>query len=163
LHAGAKNILVKKSLMSRSADPLRSVAQKDVCAWESGMAEPRQDEQQAQQGAEGFFDAERIAAAETAAAGRLLSSGSEAAGGAQEITAAWARYAERVMHHTSEASQALLRAQSFSEMLEIQAKLMRDNMQAFLDQSVAIAEAAGRMAKRPLEVLKDAGAGRPRP
>ena len=127
------------------------------------MAEPRQDEQQAQQRAESFFDAERIAAAETAAAGRLLSSGSGAAGGAQEITAAWARYAERVMHHTSEASQALLRARSFSEMLEVQAKLMRDNMQAFLDQSVAIAEAAGRMAKRPLGVLKDAGVERPRP
>jgi hypothetical protein len=60
------------------------------------------------------------------------------------------------MRHTSEASQALLRAQSFSEMLEVQAKLLRDNMQAFLDQSVAIAEAASRMATRPLEAMKEA-------
>jgi len=40
-------------------------------------------------------------------AGRM---GSALAEGAQEITAAWARYAEEVMRHTSEASQALLRA-----------------------------------------------------
>ena len=91
-----------------------------------------------------------------AAASGALRSGSAVAGGAQEITAAWARYAEQVMRQTSEASQALLRAQSFSEMLEVQAKLLRDNMQAFLDQSLAIAEAAGRMATRPLEALKEA-------
>jgi hypothetical protein len=54
---------------------------------------------------------------------------------AQEITAAWARYAEEVMRQTSEASRALLRARTFNEMLEVQAKLLRDNMQAFLDQS----------------------------
>jgi hypothetical protein len=61
------------------------------------------------------------------------------------------------MRHTSEASQAMLRARSFTEMLEVQAKLMRDNMQAFLDQTVTIAEAASRMARRPFETLKNAG------
>ena len=44
------------------------------------------------------------------------------------------------MRHTSEASQALLRARTFTEMLEVQAKLLRENMQAFLDQSVRIAK-----------------------
>ena len=44
------------------------------------------------------------------------------------------------MRHTSEASRALLRARTFNEMLEVQAKLLRDNMQAFLDQSVRVAE-----------------------
>ena len=44
------------------------------------------------------------------------------------------------MRHTSEASQALLRARTFTEILEVQAKLLRENMQAFLDQSVRIAE-----------------------
>ena len=39
------------------------------------------------------------------------------------------------MRHTSEASQALLRARTFTEILEVQAKLLRDNMQAFLEQS----------------------------
>ena len=49
-----------------------------------------------------------------------------------------------------------LRARTFHEMLEVQAKLLRNNMQAFLDQSVKIAESAGRMATRPLEALKEA-------
>ncbi len=60
------------------------------------------------------------------------------------------------MRHTSEASQALLRARTFNEMLEVQAKLLRNNMQAFLDQSVRISESASRMATRPLEALREA-------
>ncbi len=60
------------------------------------------------------------------------------------------------MRHTSEASQALLRARTFAEMLEVQAKLLRDNMQSFVDQSTRIAEAAGRMATRPFNALKEA-------
>ncbi len=66
------------------------------------------------------------------------------------------------MRHTSEASQALLRARTFTEILEVQAKLLRENMQAFLDQSVRIAELASRMATRPLQELKAAGTERPR-
>ena len=85
-------------------------------------------------------------------------SGSALAEGAQEITAAWARYAEEVMRHTSEASQALLRAQTFNEMLEVQARLLGDNMQSFLDQSTRIAEAASRMATRPFVAPKEASA-----
>jgi hypothetical protein len=42
---------------------------------------------------------------------------------AQEITAAWARYTEEVMRHSSEASRALLRARSFSEIFEVEAEL----------------------------------------
>ena len=60
------------------------------------------------------------------------------------------------MRHTSEASQALLRARTFTEMLEVQAKLLRDNMQSFVNQSGRIAEAAGRMATRPLGDLREA-------
>jgi hypothetical protein len=73
-------------------------------------------------------------------------------------TAAWARYAEEVMRHTSEASQALLRAQTFNEMLEVQARLLGDNIQSFLDQSTRIAEAASRMATRPFVAPKEASA-----
>jgi len=62
------------------------------------------------------------------------------------------------MRHTSEASQALLRARTFNEMLEVQANLLRDNMQAFLEQSARIAEAASRMATRPFEALKETSA-----
>jgi hypothetical protein len=96
--------------------------------------------------------------ASAAAVTGALRSGSSIADSAQEITAAWARYAEQVMRHTSDASQALLRARTFSEMLDVQAKLLRDNMQAFLDQSAKIAETASRMAARPLEALKEASA-----
>jgi hypothetical protein len=63
------------------------------------------------------------------------------------------------MRHTSEATQALLRARTFSEMLEVQAKLLRDNMQSFLDQSAKIAEIASRMATRPLDALTEASGG----
>jgi hypothetical protein len=66
------------------------------------------------------------------------------------------------MRHTSEASQALLRARTFTEILEVQAKLLRENMQAFLDQSVRIAESASRMATRPLQELKAASTEQPR-
>lgn len=77
-------------------------------------------------------------------------------------TAAWARYAEEVMRPTSEAGQALLRTRTLSEMLEVQAKLLRDNMQAFLDQAATIAEAASRMATRPFGALKELSTDQPR-
>ena len=93
-----------------------------------------------------------------AAASGAARSGSALAEGAQEITAAWARYAEEVMRHTSEASQALLRAQTFNEMLEVQARLLGDNIQSFLDQSTRIAEAASRMASRPFVAPTEASA-----
>jgi hypothetical protein len=98
----------------------------------------------------------QAAEASTAAASAAQRSGSAINECTREITAAWARYTEEVMRHTSEASQALLRARTFNEMLEVQAKLLRDNMQAFLDQSVRIAESASRMATRPLEALNEA-------
>ena len=68
-------------------------------------------------------------------------------------TTAWARYAEEIMRQTSEASRALLNCRSFGEMLEVQAQLLRGNLQTFLDQSGKIAYIAGRMAARPLEAL----------
>ena len=109
-----------------------------------------------QQGVSGAADAS------VGAASAAQRSGSAVAKCAEEITAAWARYAEEVMRHTSEASRALLSARTFNEMLEVQAKLLRDNMQAFLDQSIRIAESASRMATRPLEELKAASTDRRR-
>jgi hypothetical protein len=43
-------------------------------------------------------------------------------------------------------------------MLEVQARLLRGNMQAFLEQSGRIATAASRLAVRPLEALREASA-----
>ena len=66
------------------------------------------------------------------------------------------------MRHTSEASQALLRARNFTEILAVQAKLLRENIQALLDQSVRIADSASRMATRPFEEMSAASTERPR-
>jgi hypothetical protein len=119
----------------------------------------RQTESPAELGRQGVRQA---ADASIAAANAAHRSGSAVAECTQEITAAWTRYAEEVMRHTSEASQALLRARTFTEILEVQAKLLRENMQAFLDQSVRIAESASRMATRPLQELKAASTEQPR-
>lgn len=75
----------------------------------------------------------------------------------------WVRYAEDVVRHTAEASRALLSARTFGEMLEVQAKLMRDNREAFLDQSARIAKSAGRLASRPFEALSEVGSDQTRP
>jgi hypothetical protein len=101
---------------------------------------------------------QRATEASAAAVTGAMRSGSAIADSAREITTAWAGYAEEVMRHTSEASHALLRARTFNEMLDVQAKLLRDNMQAFLDQTVKVTEAASRMATRPLEAMKEASA-----
>lgn len=138
---------------------------------EVDMAESRQAGTQAAKEAErnaermadlGRQGAREAADASKAAINAAQRSGSDVAECAQEITAAWTRYAEEVMRHTAEASRSLMRARTFNEMLEVQAKLLRDNMQAFLDQSVKITESASRMAKRPLESLTEASAERPR-
>ena len=78
------------------------------------------------------------------------------AGDTQAIAVAWVGCAEEVVRHTSEASQARLRAHMFKEMMEGQAKLRRDSMQSFHDQIVEIAETASRMATRPHDALKEA-------
>ena len=71
-----------------------------------------------------------------------LRAGAAIAGDTQEIAAAWSRYAEEVRRHTSEASQALLRVRTLKETLEVQARLLRDTMQSFRDQSLRMAETA---------------------
>jgi hypothetical protein len=126
-------------------------AQKQIEKERGNEAARRQTEQLAEVGREGKRPA---AAASESAAEPTLNSGSALADGAQEITAAWTRYAEEVMRHTSEASEALLRVRTFTELLEVQANLLRNNMQAFMDQSARIASAANRMAMRPFDALR---------
>jgi Phasin protein len=76
----------------------------------------------------------------------------------REIATAWSRYHQDVMRHTSEASLALLRAGTFEELLEVQAKLQRAITQSFHEQMVKIAETTSRMATRPNDALKEATA-----
>jgi hypothetical protein len=126
-------------------------AQEQIEKERGNEAAPKQTERLAEIGHEGIRQA---ATASKAASEVALHSSSALTGVAQEITAAWARYAQEVLRHTSEASEALLRARSFTEMLEVQANLLRNNMQAFMDQSTRIASAASRMAVRPLEAMR---------
>ena len=102
----------------------------------------------------------QASAASTAGAEAAIRAGSSLAEGVQEVTNAWARYAEEIMRQTSEASRALIECRSLTEMFEIQSRLLRGNLEAFLDQSTKIAEIAGRMATRPFEALKQAGEAR---
>ena len=101
-------------------------------------------------------------AAAASGAASALRMGADIAQGVQELTTAWARYAEEIMRQTSEASRALLNCRSFGEMLEVQAQLLRGNLQTFLDQSGKIADIAGRMAARPLQSLSQGRRGQHR-
>ena len=91
-------------------------------------------------------------------ADETLQSGSVLAEAAQEIATAWAHYAEEIMRHTAEANQALLRARTLTEMLEAQGILLRNTMQAFVEQSARIAGAASRMTTVPFHALRQASA-----
>lgn len=80
--------------------------------------------------------------------------------GVRDIAQSWARYAENVMRHSTEASQALLHCRSWSELLEIQAGLLRSNMQAFLEQSAKVTEIGSRMASRPFDAFSNQAGGK---
>ncbi|HEY3910837.1 MAG TPA: phasin family protein [Stellaceae bacterium] len=129
-------------------------------ATSTGDAVRVQAEQLAAQAGEGVRQA---GAATAAGADAALRSGSAITQGVQDITAAWARYGEEVMRQTADASRALVNCRSLPEMIEVQARLLRGNLQAFLDQSSKIAEIAGRIAARPFDAVKQAGADQPRP
>ena len=96
----------------------------------------------------------------TAAAGgkAAMDASSGVAAGLQDIAQAWADYAQQVMERTTEATQALLKCQTFNDMLGVQAELMRGHLQAFLDQSTRLAEISNRMAARSIDAIRGAGA-----
>ncbi len=125
----------------------------------AGEAMREQGEQLASQAREGVHQA---SAATAAGAEAALRSGSAMSQGVQDITTAWAHYGEEVMRQTAEASRAMMNCRSLPEMLEVQARLLRGNLQAFLDQSTKIAEIAGRIASRPFEAMRQAGGDQPR-
>jgi hypothetical protein len=75
------------------------------------------------------------------------------AGGLQDIAQAWVDYARQVMDRTTEATESLLKCQTFNDMLGVQAELMRGHLQAFLDQSTKLAEITNRMAARSIDTI----------
>ena len=62
-----------------------------------------------------------------------------------EIATEWSGYHQDVVRHTSEAGQALLRACTFKDVVEVQAKLLCGTTQSFYDRIVKIVETARRM------------------
>jgi hypothetical protein len=93
---------------------------------------------------------ERLRAASQAS----MHAGSAVAEGLQDMAQAWADYAQQIMQRTTEATQALVRCQNFSDMLGVQAELMRGHLQAFLDQSTKLAEITNRMAARSMDAIR---------
>lgn len=80
--------------------------------------------------------------------------------GVGEIAAIWTHYAEEVMRHSAQAGQALLRCRSWNEIVAVQTGLLRDNAQAFFDQSVKLAEIGSRLARSPFAAPSETGGGK---
>jgi|GEM_PF-1504667 hypothetical protein len=99
---------------------------------------------------------------ETAAAEPAVGIGASWTEGVQDIAKAWGRYAEEVTRQTSEAGRALIRCGSLAELLDIQTRLMRGSLEAYLDQSSKITDIMGRMVMQPLEALKQFAPPAPR-
>ena len=82
-----------------------------------------------------------------------VDAGSAVAAGLQDIAQAWVDYAQQVMQRTTEATESLLKCQSFNDMLAVQAELMRGHLQAFLDQSTKLAGITNRMAAHSIDPI----------
>jgi hypothetical protein len=115
----------------------------------------QQTERFAQTGREGVRQAGKISAAAFTESART---GSTLADATQDAVSAWARYAEDVMRNTSHATEALLRSRTFAEMMQVQADLVHNNMQSFLNHSTKLADSASRVAMRPFEALREISA-----
>jgi len=76
----------------------------------------------------------------------------------EEIVKVWMHYAEDVMHNASQASEALSRSRTIPEMIQVQVRLLYDNMQSFFDHSAKIADTATRIVTRPIEALREESA-----
>ena len=100
---------------------------------------------------------------ETAAASSeaTMNAGSAVAAGLQDISRAWADYAQQMMDRTTAATESLLKCRRFNDMLAVQAELMRGHLQAFLHQSSKLAEITNRMAARSIDAIGEV-AGRER-
>jgi len=94
--------------------------------------------------------------AATASGQATTDAGFAVAAGLQDVAQAWVDYAQQVMLRTTEATESLLKCQSFNDMLAVQAELMRGHLQAFLDQSTKLAEITNRMAARSIDAAGEA-------
>ena len=147
-----------ESAAGGAATAERAVEGASALAGRIGDTAANQAERVAAAGREGMRQAVQAVESGTQAA---LRSSATIADGMREIAASWTHYAEEVMRHNAQAGQALLRCTSVNEILAVQAGLLRDNTQAFLDQSAKVAEIGSRMATHPFEALSGMGGGKP--
>jgi hypothetical protein len=115
----------------------------------------QQAERVAQTGRAGVRQAGKISAAAFTESART---GSTLADATQDVVSAWAGYAEDLMRNTSRATEALLGSRTFAEMMQVQANLMMNNIQSFLNHSANLADSASRLAMRPFEALREVSA-----
>jgi hypothetical protein len=149
-----------KTAIERGAKEAEAATERGVRetekATERGVEALRQQtERVGEIGREGARQASKTSAAAFRGATRT---GLALADATEEIAGAWARYAEDVMRNTSEASRALLRSRTVSEMVQVQVAFVHDNMQSFLDQSARLTETGSRIVTRPFEVLREVSA-----
>jgi transposase len=133
----------------------RGVREMEKATERGGDALRQQTERVGEIGREGARQASKTSAAAFRGASRT---GLALADATEEIAGAWARYGEDVMRNTSEASRALLRSRTMSEMMQVQVAFVHDNMQSFLNQSARLTDTASRIVTRPFEVLREVSA-----
>jgi phasin protein len=115
----------------------------------------QQTERMKDTGHEEARQSRKTSAAAITSAARTNSASADAT---QEIVGVWAIYAQELLHNTSEARAALFRARSFSAMMQVQAELMRENLQAFLSHWSRLTHVATQLGLPPLEAFGKANA-----
>jgi hypothetical protein len=90
---------------------------------------------------------------------KALRAGLAIARDTRKIARASSRYRKDVVRQTSEAGQALLRARTINERLQVQAKLLRNTGKSFRGTIVEIAEITRQMVTRPHDASKEASVG----
>jgi hypothetical protein len=111
----------------------------------------QQTERIGETGHEGTGPARETSAAAITRAGRISSGFAD---GTQEIVGVWERYAQDLLHNSSEAREALFRARTLTAMMQVQANLMRGNLQSFFSHWSRLTDVATRLGLRPLEAFR---------
>jgi len=110
------------------------------------------------QGTEQVRQASDMSRTATAAgAMSAMRSGSAVAEGMDQMAQAWSTYARDVMQRTTDASQAMMRCKNLTDVLGVQADLMRGHMEAFLGHSSKVAELTSRIAMQSFQSYAQPG------
>jgi hypothetical protein len=121
-------------------------------ATQGGLEAPRQQTERIEDtGHEEACQARESSAAAITGAARTNSAFADAT---QETVGAWACYAQDLLHNSSEARAA----HSFTAIMQVQADLMRRNLQSCLSHWSRLTHIATQLELRPLETFREANA-----